>query len=199
MINSKTLFISAICAATAVSAAIAMSSRDGASAAPKPVKLVSPSDQRTIPFPGHSAIPLLNGADSIGDVAFMQFDLPARTLGAPPHIHQDEDEYAYVIEGEFRFLTEGGPVTATEGMVAALPRGKLHGFWNISDRPGSLLFAITPSRFETFFDAVVAQIKKENPDNPALVGQIIGKVSATYNVTVMPDKFPDEALQLLPK
>lgn len=164
------------------------------------VKHVNPAEQRVIPFPGHTTIPLIEGADTVGGIAFLQFELPPKTFGAPPHIHQHEDEYAIIVEGTVRILTENGTITASAGEVATLPRGKLHGFWNNSDQPAKMIFGISnPSGFETFFDMVVERIRAEHPGSPQEVGALIAKVSATYDVQVFPDRIPAEAAALMPK
>lgn len=199
MLKQSASFLAGTAVALTFTASHAMSDSDQAKQQPHEVKLINPAEQRVIPFPGHATIPMITGDDTEGGVSFMRFELPPRTFGAPPHIHANEDEYAYVISGEVRILTDNGVVSATEGMMATLPRGELHGFWNASDDPLILLFGISPSGFETFFDAVVAQIRAENPDNPARVGQIIGQVAASYDVQVMPEKTPEEALPLLPR
>ena len=58
--------------------------------------------------------------------------------GPPLHVHGDEDETLYVLEGEVRFklgdeLYVGGP-----GAFAFVPRGTSHTFQNVGDalRPG---------------------------------------------------------------
>jgi len=58
---------------------------------------------------------------------------------------------------------------------------------------------VTPGKFASLFDSDVSQIRKENPESPQLVGQIIAREAAKYDVTVFPDKVPQSALQVLKK
>ena len=75
----------------------------------------------------------------------------------------------------------------------------MHAFWNPSDEPATLLLAIAPGQFETFFDEVVMKIRTENADSPERIGAIIGETAAARNVIVEPARFPQEALDLLPQ
>jgi quercetin dioxygenase-like cupin family protein len=64
--------------------------------------------------------------------------------GVPGHVHADDDEMFYVLDGE---LTVGGPQgerAAPAGACLALPRGAPHWFRNATDLPASLLVILTP-------------------------------------------------------
>lgn len=160
--------------------------------------VVMPGSQPTTDFPGHTATQLIKGDATPSDVAFFEFVVPPKSLGAPPHIHQDEDEFGYILEGELTLLNEDGTsTTAPAGAAVSLPRGQMHGFWNATDKPVKMLFGISPSNFETFFDAVVQRIRAENPQGGPEVGRIIGETAASYNVPVFPEKVPEEARQYM--
>lgn len=160
-------------------------------------KVVKPNSTPAIPFPPHKTY-LLSEADSTpSEVAVLEIELSAKSFGAPPHIHSKEDEHFYVLEGSVNFLNKEEIVKVGPGGLIVLPRGNIHGFWNHSDKPAKMLLIVTPGKFASFFDKVVSQVRKENPDNPKLVGQIMGKVAAQYGVTIYPDKVPQSALPLL--
>lgn len=71
--------------------------------------------------------------------------------GSPPHIHHNEDEWFYVIEGEATFVL-GGDKTfhAREGSFVFGPRGVMHQFTNVGDKPCRMLLGFTPAGFENF-------------------------------------------------
>lgn len=165
---------------------------------PKPL-IVPPGTARALEFPGHLTTVLLEGRATEGDVAFLEFVVPPRSFGAPPHIHQDEDEYFYVLEGEIRFLFDDRTVTATSGTVAALTRGHLHAFWNASDQPTRLSMAVAPGKFASFFDDVVMELRSSNSLEPRVVAETITRVAKAYNITIYPDPVPAEAQQFLPR
>ena len=144
--------------------------------------VVEPGSKENIPFPGHDTSVLAGHSATPAGAAVLEVNLPARTFGAPPHVHAREDEFFYVIEGTVEFLDRGETVTANAGSLVVLPRGHLHGFWNLSDEPAKMLLVVTPGEFASFFDAVVARVREENPGDPAQVGAIIAQVAEKYEV-----------------
>lgn len=70
--------------------------------------------------------------------------LPPGTF-VPPHIHPEQDEFLYLLEGEFDFILDGNEVKGRPGDLVKLPRGIPHGIFNNSDRPAKTLFWVTPT------------------------------------------------------
>jgi len=70
--------------------------------------------------------------------------LPPGTF-VPPHIHPDQDEYLYILEGKFDLLLDGVEKIAEPGDLVMLPRGIPHGIFNKSDITIKTLFWVTPS------------------------------------------------------
>ena len=58
---------------------------------------------------------------------------PARTLVAPLHLHEREDEYSYVLEGRMGALLGKDVVYAEPGDLGFKPRNQWHTFWNAGD------------------------------------------------------------------
>ena len=52
----------------------------------------------------------------------------------PPHIHPDQDEYLYILEGRLDFFLDGPTSRATPGDLVRLPMGKPHGIFNKSQQ-----------------------------------------------------------------
>jgi quercetin dioxygenase-like cupin family protein len=71
--------------------------------------------------------------------------------GPPPHVHANEDEAWYVLDGEFEILHGEETLRLTAGGFAFVPRGTLHRFENVSDRPSRVLVIFTPGGFDRFF------------------------------------------------
>lgn len=162
-------------------------------------KIVPPGDIEPIPFPGHDALLLSDHNATPSNAAIVEIVIPARTFGAPPHIHSREDEHFYVLEGTVEFLDRNKTISAGPGSLVVLPRGHLHGFWNLSDQQARMLLIITPGEFASFFDSVVARVRTENPSDPTRVGAIIAEVANLYDVSIHPDKTPRSALPILPQ
>jgi quercetin dioxygenase-like cupin family protein len=62
----------------------------------------------------------------------------------PLHVHEDEDELFYVLEGELTLESAAGEARARAGSFVHLPRGVAHGFSNQSGAPVRMLVVATP-------------------------------------------------------
>ncbi len=159
---------------------------------------VRPGDRASIPFPGHDTLVLSDETSTPAGAAVLEITVPAGTFGAPPHVHAREDEQFYVIEGEVEFLDRDNTITAGPGTLVVLPRGNLHGFWNLSDQPARMLLIVTPGAFASFFDEVVSAIRAQHPEDPGAVAAIIAAVASEHEVTVHPERIPESAKPVLP-
>jgi uncharacterized cupin superfamily protein len=171
---------------------------DARPAGAKP-QIVLPGTARTVDFPGSLTTVLLEGRATEGDVAVVEFLVPPRSFGAPPHVHQYEDEYFYVLEGEIRFLNEDQTVVGPAGTFAAMTRGHLHAFWNASNAPARLLMAVAPGKFATFFDEVVVELRASKTLDSTAVAETMTRLGKKHGVVVYPDRVPAEAKPFLPR
>jgi quercetin dioxygenase-like cupin family protein len=74
------------------------------------------------------------------------------TGGPPRHLHHNQDEWFYVVEGEYLLEVGGERFRLTPGDSAFGPRGVPHGWAHIGDGRGRIAFAVTPAgRLEAFF------------------------------------------------
>src|SRR5215470_16620816 len=64
--------------------------------------------------------------------------------GPPTHIHQAEDEFFYVVRGEFQVKLGDRIMSAPAQSVMFVPRGTAHTFQNVGTEPGVLLVGVTP-------------------------------------------------------
>jgi len=72
--------------------------------------------------------------------------------GPPTHIHQTEDEFFYVVKGEFKLKLGDRIVSAPAQSVMFVPRGTAHTFQNAGTEPGVILVGVTPGGFEKMFE-----------------------------------------------
>lgn len=153
---------------------------------------------RRIPFsPGHTnTVHVAN--DLHAHVSLVEVNLAPKSLGAPPHIHTNEDEIFIVLEGTVHFLNGKDEVVAKKGTVASLPRGHFHGFWNPTKKPAKLALIIAPGHFESFFDAIEKAVKERKPSSPQEFGAIVGELAEQRGVTIDMSKLPPSGLKLLP-
>lgn len=98
--------------------------------------------------------------------------------GPPLHSHANEEEYFYVIDGDFEFTLADETLRPKPGDFLTIPRGVPHRFENVGDVPGHLHITLSPAGFEEFFRAVSALIADGPPDPEEL-----GRLGAAHGLT----------------
>lgn len=93
----------------------------------------------------------IDGSDSDGRFSVVHHPIAPRSLVAPLHRHEREDEYSYVLTGRMGALLGDDVVTAGPGTWVFKPRGQWHTFWNAGDTPCEIIEIISPAGFEDFF------------------------------------------------
>ncbi len=80
-------------------------------------------------------------------------DCTEKPGGGPPlHVHETEEEYFFVTEGEFAFSIDGKITKAKAGESAFVPRGKVHCLKNCTNQDARMLALFTPGNVEGYFD-----------------------------------------------
>ena len=72
---------------------------------------------------------------------------PGRT-GPEPHVHRDEDDAFYVLDGELTFLLGDEDVAAPAGTFVLVPPGVEHTFANRTAEPVRVLNIHAPAGFD---------------------------------------------------
>lgn len=112
------------------------------------------------------------------DVALVEHTLAPRSLAAPMHVHEREDEYSFVISGRMGAQIGDQTVEAGPGDLVLKPRGIPHAFWNASDDETRVLELIAPGGFAQYFREL-APLLGPDPDFAAL-----GALQARYGVAM---------------
>jgi mannose-6-phosphate isomerase-like protein (cupin superfamily) len=109
--------------------------------------------------------------------------------GPPPHVQHREDEFFYVLEGEFEFLSGEETLRVGVGSLLYVPKGTLHAHKNVSEGVGRMLMSQTPGGlYEHFFEAVGKEAVDDDggpfvfahqPD----VGRVV-EVAAEYGIEI---------------
>src|SRR5688500_9799867 len=73
---------------------------------------------------------LLRGEDTEGRFAVVEHTIAPRTLAAPTHTHENEDEYSFVLAGRMGAQIGDEVLEAGPGDLVLKPRGIPHAFWN---------------------------------------------------------------------
>jgi mannose-6-phosphate isomerase-like protein (cupin superfamily) len=90
-------------------------------------------------------------ADSSGSL--LTCELVHHARGGPPrHLHTGQDEWFYVVDGEYVIEVGDERFHLTAGDSAFAPRGVPHVWAHVGDGVGRIIFAVSPAgRLEAFF------------------------------------------------
>ncbi len=79
-----------------------------------------------------------------GAISAVQGTFAPGSFAPLPHVHRDEDELFYVVDGAFDFRLGSETRRGPAGSFVFVPRGTLHGFTAAGDGPGRLVFFHLP-------------------------------------------------------
>lgn len=105
-------------------------------------------------FEGDTFFTKVSGKDTAGDIFI--FETTRDKKGGPPlHYHFEQDEFWYILEGEFLFKVGDQTFTAKAGDSVFGPRTVPHAFAKTNDGPARILMAFQPAgKMEEHFKAV---------------------------------------------
>jgi len=109
-------------------------------------------------FPGAIELEIIvPGASTNGTLAVFE-DIVEPGIGPGRHIHKEQDETFFIMEGQFDIEIGGTLHHVKPGDVAFVPRGTIHAFKNVGQTQGRLRYAFTPASdieamFRAFYDA----------------------------------------------
>jgi mannose-6-phosphate isomerase-like protein (cupin superfamily) len=102
--------------------------------------------------------------------AFAVFEGQTRPQHGPPlHLHRDQDEWWYVVEGDYLFEVDGREIYASAGATVFAPRGKPHTFQNIGSKPGRTVGTVVPGGLDLFFEELEAVAPRGTAPDPARI------------------------------
>ena len=126
----------------------------------------------------------MTGEESGGAYFSMLATVPSNG-GPPPHIHRDEDETFYVLDGAPTFRLGDERIVAGPGDFVNVPKGVLHCFRNFSDEPMTMILTFTPAGIEKFFEETLERaydLSLPCPDNLAEVGARYAEAAPRYGM-----------------
>lgn len=110
-----------------------------------------------------------------------------RGHGSPLHVHRNEEEWFYVLDGELTFWIDGEVVVGTAGSFVLGPRDVPHTFMVTSDEARFLL-GTTPGAFSAFVRSA-AEPAAERTLPPASVAppdpEALGAAAAEYGIEIL--------------
>jgi mannose-6-phosphate isomerase-like protein (cupin superfamily) len=126
------------------------------------ILVIDPGTGKRISLGGLGVDFKIRGEQASGLFAIVEHPIePGRLV--PPHIHHDEDEYSYVLEGRIGARIGDQILDAGPGTYVIKPRNVPHTFWNVGPAPARILEIIAPAGFERFFDELGELAAAGNP------------------------------------
>lgn len=138
------------------------------------------SDERA-DFPTLGNRFVLRSGSTDGRFALIEHTIAPRSLGAPTHTHQREDEYSFVIEGTMGALVGDEVIEAGPGEFVAKPRGIPHAFWNATDEQTRLLEVISPGGFEQYFADMAPLLNAQGPPDTDAIAAVQQRYALSMN------------------
>jgi DNA-binding transcriptional MerR regulator/quercetin dioxygenase-like cupin family protein len=91
----------------------------------------------------------VSGKDTDGAMCVFEFEC---TFGGPKHVHLTQDEWIYVVDGEFELLVEKKRFRLKAGESVFIPRNVGHAWRTVDQRRGRMINVYQPAgRMEEFF------------------------------------------------
>ena len=138
-------------------------------------------------FMGQLATVKMGSDDTQGRCAMLEFVTPAGG-GSPYHVHRNEDESFYVLEGEMTFYVGDAVIEAQTGSFAFGPRNVPHTFVVGPHGPARYLLFTEPGGFEQFVAEVgepaAARTLPPPPAGPPNFA-VIGAIAAKHGIEIL--------------
>ena len=116
-------------------------------------------------FEGDTFFTKISEKDTDGDL-YMFESIRYKKGGPPLHFHYTQDEYWYILEGEFLFKVGEETFTAKKGDTVFGPRLVPHAFAKTNEGAARLLMVFQPAgKMEAHFKAVSDGVYKNLSDN----------------------------------
>jgi DNA-binding transcriptional MerR regulator len=132
----------------------------------------------------------VSGEDTNGAMCIFEFN---GSGGGPPHLHYDQDEWIYVIEGEVQARVGDKTFHLGAGESVFLPRKVAHLWGTVGGKAGKIINVYQPAgKMEEFFRA----IGKPFEHLPTLE-QVLNKTYTEQQVRAMNELFDEHGMDLV--
>lgn len=136
---------------------------------------------------------MLSSHENAAGLLFYETILAPRSAGAPPHIHDDEEEFFYVVSGTLDAMSGEDVIRLEAGDFAALLPGTPHMFWNGSDSETKMIMVVAGGEFEAFFDTVGSKLAEQRPEDFMAAQKIILAHASKHGTHIDMSLMPEEA------
>ena len=133
----------------------------------------------------------VSGKDTEGAMCVFEF---TGASGGPPHLHHDQDEWIYVVEGEFEFHVGNKRFHLSAGESVFMPRKVAHMWGCVSGKPGKIINVYQPAgKMEEFFREL-----GKPPKDLITAEQMVEKTYTEEQVKSLCRLFEAHGMDLLP-
>lgn len=116
----------------------------------------------------------ISSRDTSGAFAVLAGLVPPN--GGPPlHRHLYQDEWFYIVDGQFLFEADGKNIPAGPGDTVFLPRGSRHTLQNVGNTAGRTVVTVVPGGLDLFFEEVCAALHPGVEPDIATMGELFQK------------------------
>lgn len=129
----------------------------------------------------------LFGTETGGRFAVVEHPLAPGTLGGPSHVHHNEDEASYILEGEIMLQVGEQLIQAPTGTLIFKPRGLPHTFWNQGPVPARILEIISPAGFEKYFEELAELVTPAGPPDISRLMTLAQKYDLELDMSSVPE------------
>ena len=130
----------------------------------------------------------ISGADTGGRYGLIEVVVPPG-VGSPWHVHDEEDEWFFVLEGNLTVYVGDARVDMTKGGFAFGPKGVPHTFIGAGPGPARVLVGLAPMEFEGFLREVgqpaPARVLPPRPAGPPSDPAKLAAIAKRHGVIIL--------------
>ena len=149
---------------------------------------MSDSDNREFVLAGIVMKCLLSGEQTAGQFCLLENKSGGNTR-TPIHVHANDDETVYVIDGELTAVIDGRPRRLAAGESIFLPRGIPHQLVNMSGNSNRYILIGTPALFDRFVEEGGRELRPDEVVGPPTAEEIerLREASPRFGITLLSD------------
>ena len=142
--------------------------------------VVPPGAGRSVKLFGVRFAYKVTGAESGGQLALLEVEIPGATL-VKPHTHTREDEFSLVLAGTVGVRVGDDVLEAGPGTYLMKPRGVPHAMWNRGSEPVRVLEILSPAGLESYFEEPAPVLAHEDGAGPPEYYALAERYGITIN------------------
>jgi quercetin dioxygenase-like cupin family protein len=138
---------------------------------------------KTVSLGGGSTMTFRVSSEDTGGAYSVLEYVAAPGAGSTMHVHRNEDESFFILEGALTFQLGDNKTRATPGTFIQIPKGLRHAFVNAEPEPARSLVILTPAGLEYFF-AEISELLSTYPSGPP--AEVVRALTEKYGLDFGP-------------